>query len=364
MRLIFAGGGSGGPVTPMLAVAEQIKKIQPNAEITFVGTKAGPERELVLAEGFAFESIPAAKLRRYFSLKNIVDVFVFAAGLFKAYQLVRRLKPDVIFSVGGFVAVPLCWVGKLMKIKIVIHQQDARPGLANKLVSPMADVVTTALEETAKRFFTHAGFLKGESPKKIEWVGNPVRKDFFDDSIPHKNFFKLHDNLPVLLVTGGGTGAKQINNVVEAALPNLVKAHQIVHITGRGKNSIKFSHPDYHAYEFLGPEMPTILKMADMVICRAGLSTISELAILGKISILVPMPNSHQEENGILLKKRGAAVVLIKDEFTPENLILVVNSLKFNVKRRESLKKNISLLMPKDAAEKLAQIIIKAYGIK
>jgi UDP-N-acetylglucosamine--N-acetylmuramyl-(pentapeptide) pyrophosphoryl-undecaprenol N-acetylglucosamine transferase len=357
MRILLAGGGSGGPVAPLLAVAEEIKKMDPNAEILFVGTKKGPERGMVEVSGYAFKSIPAAKFRRYFSLKNFTDLFVLIFSLFKARRVILDFKPDVIFSVGGFVAVPLCWMGHLGKVRIVIHQQDARPSLANKLVEPFAEIITTTFEETTKKFYTHPGLLRGERQKKIEWVGNPVRHEFFDATMPHKDFFKLHDKLPILLITGGGTGARQINEVAQKALPELVKAHQVVHITGKGKG-INFSHPDYHQYEFLNTEFPTIMKLADIIVCRAGLSTIAELSVLGKISIVVPMPDSHQEDNADVLKRSGAAAVMYQDEFTPENLTRVINSLKFNVKRQESLKRNIMALMPKDAAAKLAKIVI------
>jgi UDP-N-acetylglucosamine--N-acetylmuramyl-(pentapeptide) pyrophosphoryl-undecaprenol N-acetylglucosamine transferase len=362
MKVLLAGGGTGGPVIPLIAVAEEIRKDNPAAEFLFVGTKNGPEREMVASRGFAFESVPSAKLRRYFSLRNFFDVFVFAGALAKSFSLLKRTRPDVIFSAGGFVAVPICWAARLLKIKIVIHQQDARPGLANKLVSPFADVITAAFEETTKRFYTNAGIHANEKVRQIEWVGNPVRRDFFDQSLPYKDFFRLHDKLPILFIMGGATGAKQINDVTEGALPELVKAHQVVHVTGKGKNSITFEHPDYRSYEFLGKELPTIMKMADIVVSRAGLSTIAELSALGKISVIVPMPGSHQEENADILKRRAAAVVLNSEEFTSENLVRVINSLKFNVARQNLLKRNISELMPKDSSEKLAKIILDVYA--
>jgi UDP-N-acetylglucosamine--N-acetylmuramyl-(pentapeptide) pyrophosphoryl-undecaprenol N-acetylglucosamine transferase len=369
MRVLLAGGGTGGPVAPLLAVAQELKKIKPETEFLFVGSSNGPEREMVEGAGFIFIGMAGAKFRRYFSLKNFLDIFVFFGSLFKARSIISEFKPDVIFSVGGFISVPIAWVARFKKVKVLIHQQDARPGLANRLVSPQAAVITTAFEETAKLFHSNLGLFRNEKIKRVEWVGNPVRREFFEKDLSHKDFFQLHGDLPVLLIFGGASGAKQINEVVAKALPDLVKSHQVVHVTGRMDKDEKdkkagFKDPNYHQYEFLGKEMPTIMKMSDIILCRAGLSSIAELSVLGKISIIVPMPDSHQEENAEILKRRSAAVILTKEEFTPETLSRVVTSLKFNIARRKLLSDNISKLMPKDAAKKLASIIMEVADAK
>ena len=357
MKIILAGGGTGGPVIPLMAVAAQIKKMDPNAEFLFVGTKSGPERTLVENAGFKFVSIPVAKFRRYFSLRNFTDLFVFIMSYFKARSIVRAFKPDAVFSVGGFVAVPVIWAARSASVKVVIHQQDAQIGLANKLSAPMAHVITTAFESTAKDFFSGAQ-PHHESARKIEWVGNPVREEFFDKSVEMPAILNLHKELPVLLVFGGATGAQHINDIVGQALPELVKSHQVIHVTGTGK-SVDFRHENYHPFEFLGKEFPSALKLSDLVICRAGLSTIAELSVLGKIAVVVPMPKSHQEANAAILKDNSAAVVLNEEEFNPENLVRVVNSLKFNPKRRELLSANMSGIMPHDAAQRIAKLILE-----
>ncbi len=356
MKILMAGGGSGGPVVPLLAVAEKLKGLNPQAEFLFVGTNHGPERQLVTDAGYKFAAIPAAKFRRYFSLKNISDIFVFVWSLVLARKIVSRFMPDVMFSVGGYASVPIAKAAKSKGIKIIIHQQDVQPGLANRMIAPYAKVITTSFEETANNFVS-----RKYEDKKFYWVGNPVRAEFSNNDLPHKDFFKLHDKLPILLILGGGTGAIQINSVVEECLPELVKSHQVVHVSGAGK-MIKFQHPDYHQYEFLGREFPTILKMAHVVISRAGLSTIGELSSLGKIAIIVPMPDSHQEANAQVLKKRGAAIVLNKEEFNAETLVRVVNSAKFNDQRQQSLIRNMQELMPHDAAYKIAEIILSTHG--
>jgi UDP-N-acetylglucosamine--N-acetylmuramyl-(pentapeptide) pyrophosphoryl-undecaprenol N-acetylglucosamine transferase len=278
--------------------------------------------------------------------------------LIRAYSIIKKFKPDVFFSAGGFVAVPVAWMAKLSGVRIIIHQQDARVGLANKLIAPFASEITTAFELTSKEFYAGSG-LNDTKWHAAVWVGNPVRTDLFTASEDIKKYFDLHDELPILLVLGGATGAKQINDLMEKILPDLVLAHQVVHQTGKGKNNIKFKHRNYHARELIPfDEYASILKVAHIVIARAGLSTIAELSALGKSAIIIPMPHTHQEENAKILADTHSAIVLTGKEVTPENLKQVINSLKFNQKRDEMMQKNIFELMPKDAAFKIAKIVL------
>jgi UDP-N-acetylglucosamine--N-acetylmuramyl-(pentapeptide) pyrophosphoryl-undecaprenol N-acetylglucosamine transferase len=359
MRIILTGGGSGGPVTPLLAVAQEIRKLKPKAEFLFVGTRSGPAQLLVGDFGISFKAIPAAKWRRYLSLRNFFDIFVFIYSLIAAFNILRKFKPDVIFSAGGFVAVPISWVGRLLGARIVIHQQDAQIGLANKLILPFAHKITTALEYTSKQVYSGSGLFNRKWRPGADWVGNPVRQELLAQITADKKQFGLHDKLPILLILGGAAGAVQINDVVELCLPELLKSHQVIHQTGQGKR-VDFEHPDYHQYDFLPFEQYVpALKLADLVIARAGLSTITELATLGKIAIIVPMPGSHQEENAQILKNLSAAIVLDKNEFNQIDLPRIVTSIKFNIGRQKLLADNIRGLFPKDAAAKIAKIIVK-----
>lgn len=363
MRILLVGGGSGGPVTPVLAVAQEIKKIKPRTEFLFVGTQTGPERSMVSELGIPFESIPAAKFRRYFSLRNLTDILVLFYSFFRAWRILSKFRPDIVFGAGAFVQVPVCWAAKLFRTKIIIHQQDPYVGLANKLVSPFADQITTTFEYTAKTFYSGSGFGR-KWKSKAEWVGNPYRAELTDTSHPDRSFFGLHDSLPVLLILGGATGAAQINSVVEASLAELLKSHQIIHQSGMGKK-INFSHPDYHQYDLIPfDKYISALKLADIVIARAGMSTITELSALGKIAIIVPMPESHQEINALFLKNTSSAVVLSGEEFNPVDLPRIVISLKFNIARQKLLSENISRLLPRDAGRKIAELIVKQANAK
>jgi UDP-N-acetylglucosamine--N-acetylmuramyl-(pentapeptide) pyrophosphoryl-undecaprenol N-acetylglucosamine transferase len=350
MKILMAGGGTGGPVAPLIAVAEQLKKENPGTEILFVGTKTGPEQKMLGSLGFDFVAIPAAKLRRYFSLRNFLDIFVLIGGLIQSWKIISQFKPDAVFSAGGYVAVPVAWVAELRGIKTIVHQQDAQIGLANKMVEPFAKEITTVFEETARNFPAKPG-------RKIEWVGNPVRQEFLNGEIPFREVFKLHDQLPILMIFGGATGARQINSVVDSVLSDLVVSHQVIHIRGAGQPGTNFKHANYHAYEFLTKEMASAMKLAHIVLCRAGLSTIAELSALGKVSIVVPMPDSHQEENAKILKDRGAAVVLFKDEFRPDILLKALSNLRYNKESQTRLSENMKNLMPKDSVERIAKLI-------
>lgn len=360
MKILLAGGGSGGPVTPVLAVALEIRKFKPKAEFLFVGTRKGPDRAMVEPTGIKFISVPAARWRRFFTIKNLFAPLILLFGFLRSLQVVRKFRPDIVFSAGSFVSVPICWAAKIHGAKIVIHQQDAIVGLANRLIAPFADRITTVFEKTSKEFYSGSGLTEKKLKPAAEWVGNPVRPDLFTQSGGADRFFNLHDDLPVLLVLGGATGASQINQMVGEILATLVTAHQVVHQTGYGKNTLKFENHNYHPYELIPFEQyAKVLKKAHLVVARAGLSTISELSAMGKAAIIIPMPHTHQEENAKILEEGHAAVVLTGPAATSENLARIINSLKFNQKRTESLSKNISSLLPSDAAANLAKIIIK-----
>ncbi len=343
---------------PLLAVAAELKTLDPGVELLFVGTFTGPEKGMVESAGIKFVPIPAAKFRRYFSLSNVTDIFVFIKSLFAARKIIKEFKPTMVFGAGGYVAVPVSWMAKIAGVRAGLHQQDAHVGLANRMIWPFADLITTALEETYKQFSKANGLMTGGF-NTAEWTGNPVRPEFFTPASPNaKAKFALNDSLPVMVVFGGATGASQINQVVTESLPELVKSHQVVHITGPGRGLPSFRHANYHPYEYLSGDFPDCMKIADLVICRAGLSTLAELSVLGKVAIVVPMPGTHQEENASVLKQRRAAVVLNSQEFVPAELPRIVNAVKFNPARQKALSEAIKSLMPHDAAQHIAKLII------
>ena len=224
MRVLLAGGGSGGSATPVLAVAQALRKLEPGVEFLYVGTTGGPEAALAAAQGIPFAGVASGKLRRYFDVQNFTDPFRVAAGVGQAYGLARRFRPHVAFSAGGFGAVPPMLAARLVGAHALIHQQDVEPGLANRLLAPLADVITVSLPTSLDHF--RRGLV----------TGNPVRSEVLAAD-PRAAYLRLDldPGAPLLVVTGGGTGALGLNRIVAAAAPRLVQVFQVLHLTGRGR---------------------------------------------------------------------------------------------------------------------------------
>ena len=357
MNILFAGGGTGGPVAPVLAVAQNLKSQHPKARLLFVGTRRGPEQRMAEAAGLEFTSIVSGKLRRYFSWKNLLTPFALLFGFVQALLLLKRKKIDCIFSAGGYVQVPLVWAGWLLGIPSIIHQQDVLPSLANTLCQFPAKKITVTFEATAKHFLSGVGFFyRRPGADKIQVTGNPVRPNLASaDKAEALKYFGLASDLPVLYVMGGGTGSAFLNRLIQEAWPKLKKTVQVVHSAGprgRGREGLK-DQAHYRVFDFID-RVDLAYAAADIVLCRAGLSTISELSLLSKLAIVVPMPDTHQELNGYYLDRTQAALVLPQEHLSADALAYVVRKLLFKYDMQKSMQKNIYKIMPHDAAEKIA----------
>ncbi len=354
-RILFTGGGTLGPVTPLLAVAEAVRVHVPDAELSWIGTMTGPERALVESAGIPFFVVRSGKLRRYFSLRNISDIFNIKIGFFQSLRLLRRLRPDAVISAGGFVAVPVIWAAWFLRIPVHIHAQDIRPGLANLLSLPVARSVSVAFAPSLKDFERHRPVL----------TGNPVRRTVLSGSRDTaRELFGLEHDVPTLLVLGGGTGAAGLNALVRAATPELGVSMQVLHITGKGKGDTTFSHPRYHAVEFLTDAMAHAYAAADLVVTRAGIGTLSELAALAKPAVIVPMPRSHQEENAAHFSAAGAAITLDEITVTPASFAETVLALHADAARLQELRSGMQALAAPageqaDAAEVVAELVLR-----
>src|SRR4051794_41113645 len=285
VRVLLAGGGSGGSVTPLLAVAAELRQRLPGTAFLFVGTRDGPERSLALAEGLPYVSVPAGKLRRYWDVQNVFDVGRIGAGLLESLTVVRRFRPTVALGAGGFASVPPLVAASLLRVPVITHQQDVEPGLANRLLIPFATRITVSLPASLPHFPRDRAMV----------IGNPVRPAVLSGSAERAIArFGLERGLPTVLVTGGGTGALALNRLVAASVPALAEFCQVIHLTGRGRGVEPVSRASrYHAFELLTDAMPDALAVADLVVARAGLGTFTELAALGKPALIVPLPGSH-----------------------------------------------------------------------
>ncbi len=339
-----------GSVTPLIAVAEALKSKNPGADLYWLGTKGGPEGKVVRHYNINFRSIATGRLRRYFCWQNFFDFFRVIIGFFESLVILMKIRPGVIVSAGGFVAVPVVWAGWLLNIPSVIHQQDVKVGLANRLCVWAAKKITVCFPETAEKF----------PAQKTEIIGNPVGNNLrmAKDSNRAKWLARLElkADLPVIVVTTGGTGALGVNELIMGALKELTKFCQVIHITGRHKTGGIFEHENYIQYEFL-VNIDPLIAVADAVVTRAGMGTLTEVSYLSKPVIIMPIPNSHQEQNANYFYERGAAEILAGRDLDSDDLIKKIKELIGHKSRMKELGNKIKGIMKWGAEERLAAII-------
>nr|BBH90408.1 undecaprenyldiphospho-muramoylpentapeptide beta-N- acetylglucosaminyltransferase [Thermosporothrix sp. COM3] len=370
MKVLISGGGTGGHIYPALAVAMQLKE-KYDADILFLGSDDGLETQLVPAAGLRLVTVKAGKLQRYVSWGTIKKAARVPVGMMQAIGIVRRFHPDVAFTSGGYVAVPAGLGARLSGVPLLMHQQDVPPNLSNKLLMRLASHISVAFADSL-RFFPS---------QKTSLVGNPIRQEILDvrSKTPQeaRTALGFDPAVPLLLVTGGSQGARHLNQVVCKALPELLNHCQVLQISGKKlfeetrslsdeilKGSSEEVRKRYHLVPYMSEEMPLALQAAELVVCRAGASTLSELAVLGKPSILVPLPPgigaSPQEANAAMFGRQGAAEVVINDQFTVEALLERTNRLFTEQSALQVMAEAVSKLSLPDAtatiADKIAQM--------
>lgn len=359
MKIILSGGGTLGPVVPLLAVYDAYKEAHPEAEFIWVGTRKGPEREMIERRGIKYRAIFTAKWRRYFSLKNIHDLIKFIFIFFHSLFFLIKEKPDLLISAGGFVSVPVHFAGKVLGIPSWIHQQDVRPGLANRLMSHVATKVTVALNESLQYF----------PISKSEWIGNPARDLLFEDTMEAKRRMDIKDNEPVVFALGGGTGSFKLNKMILEALNHWPKSWHIIHLVGKERPSEmaekaeKF-FPNYKMSKFFDEEMKYAYAAADVVISRAGFGTITELALLSKAAILLPISDSHQLENALFLAQKNAVELMNEIWDNGLKMSRSVQDLVESKEKREKLGERLHAVLPIAKKEKLVSLIDEVASIQ
>lgn len=351
-KIMFSGGGTLGPVTPLLSVAEVYKKEHANTQFVWVGTSNGPEKAVVETYKIPFYPIGAGKWRRYWSWHNIADIFRIIAAFFQSILLLWQEKPDLLISAGGFVSVPLHAAGWLLGIPSWIHQQDVRIGLATRLMTPFAKKITVALQDS----------VRGMPIKKTEWIGNPTRDLSCADRNTALTFFGLNSTDPVIFVLGGGTGSQSINEMVLQALSSFPKNYQIIHLVGKERSGemaerAAKSFPNYHVFTFFTDEMRYAYAAADVVVARAGFGTLSELAALSKPAIIVPMAGTHQEANTQFLADHKAVIALHQQLDNGLKLAKVVQRLIELPDERVLLGVTLHKVLPRTEDKKIVEII-------
>lgn len=360
LKVILSGGGTGGHIFPAVAIANEIKKLVPQADILFVGALGKMEMEKVPNAGYKIIGIPIAGLQRRFTLSNLKLPFLILQSLFRTRKIIKEFQPDVVVGTGGYASGPLLKAAVHYDIPALLQEQNSYAGITNKLLSKKASKICVAYEGMEKFF-----------PKeKIMLTGNPVRQDLVDVKQYRDeamNFFKLSPNKKVILVIGGSLGARTINLSIGVSLQKLIDNNiQLIWQTGKNYYSTateqveKFPDNNIYALEFIS-RMDLAYAAADIVISRAGASSVSELCNIGMPSILVPSPNvaeDHQTKNAMALVNKQAAV-LIKDNEAQSTLILTAIALINNTAQQVTLTNNISQLAFHNSANVIALEVLK-----
>ena len=318
-KIVLTGGGTAGHVTPNIALIPELQK--QGYEIYYIGSHDGIEKKLIEDYGIPYYGISSGKLRRYFDLKNFTDPFRVVKGLFDAQKLLKTIKPDVVFSKGGFVTVPVVMAAKNCKIPAIIHESDMTPGLANKISIPSAHKVCCNFPETVN--YLPEG--------KAVLTGSPIRRELFDGIRQEGlDFCGFNNEKPVILIIGGSLGSVAINNAVRAILPQLLEKYQIIHLCGKGNLDETLNDtPGYVQFEYIKKELPDLMDAADIVISRAGANAICELLALKKPTILIPLSAAASRGDQILnaqsFEKQGYSYLLKEEDVTEQSLMEAVD---------------------------------------
>ena len=324
-KILFTGGGTAGHVTPNVALINRLHAELPDAEIHYVGSISGIEKDIIARLPFVeYHSIHSGKLRRYFSWENVKDFFRVLKGMGDARKLVKKLKPDVLFSKGGYVSVPVVRACGKRKIPVLSHESDITPGLANKMSARYATHVCTTFPDTVDKIPKNKGIH----------TGTPIRKELFAGNADKARAELGFDDKPVILVMGGSIGAASINTAVRDNLEALTARFNIIHLCGKGKLSEEPAHvanTSYRQFEFVSDPLPDYLALAELIISRAGANAIHEFLALKKPMLLIPLPLSASRGDQILnaesFQKRGFARVLEEEKITAESFVAAVNGL-------------------------------------
>lgn len=319
-RIVLTGGGTAGHVTPNIALLPELKKH--GYDIHYIGSKNGIEKELISEFDIPYYGISSGKLRRYFDVKNFTDPFRVLKGCQEASSLIKKLKPDVVFSKGGFVTVPVVLAAKRHHVPAVIHESDMTPGLANKICLPHAAKVCTNFPETVKMF----------PEGKAVLTGSPIRKELFSgDKIEGLKFCNFNITKPVILIIGGSLGSVVVNNAVRSILPKLLTEFQVIHLCGKGKTDPSLEGTKgYIQFEYVKKELSDLMDAADLVISRAGANAICELLALKKSNILIPLSAAASRGDQILnaesFEKQGYSYVIKEEDLTGDVLLDAIHT--------------------------------------
>ncbi len=346
--MVVAGGGTGGHIIPNIALLNKLKHKHPDLEILYIGSKKGMERKMISELGWRYEGVSCGKIRRYFDLQNLFDIFKAVWGVLEAFFKIKRFNPDVVFCKGGYVSFPVAIGGFLALKPVILHESDVVPGLANQIAAHVADIICVSFEESRKHI----------SGKRVEVTGNPVREELRDGD--RKRALKLtglSGKKPVVLVMGGSQGAGFVNDLIWKRLRDYLKEYEFIHLCGRGKKREDLENENgYFALEYAAEEMKDLYALADIIVTRSGANSLAEIAFLGKASVLVPLVKGSRGD-----QIRNAEV------FAEENPSVVLSEVVIDLDRYDlssDLKKVLKMraeaeMKPNNAADKIVDLILE-----
>ncbi|MBU3109091.1 undecaprenyldiphospho-muramoylpentapeptide beta-N-acetylglucosaminyltransferase [Clostridium gasigenes] len=354
-KIIMTGGGTAGHVTPNLALTPKLK--ENGFEIKYIGSVLGIEKEIIKDAKIPYYEISSGKLRRYFDMKNFSDPFKVMKGVFQASKILSKEKPDIIFSKGGFVAVPVVIAASMKKIPVVSHESDLTPGLANKLSAPFCKKLCVTFRESLNYIKDGKGVL----------TGTPIRREILEGSkIKGKQICGFKDNKDILLVIGGSLGAKSINDEVRRNIKEILKEFNVIHICGRGnldKECEKIN--GYRQFEYVKEDLPHLLQAADFIISRAGANVIFELLVLRKPTLLIPLSRKISRGDQILnansFEKEGFSLVLDEDVMMESDLLMIkLTELK---EKKDILIENMQNSKLKNGVDEIIKVIVQCIEL-
>jgi UDP-N-acetylglucosamine--N-acetylmuramyl-(pentapeptide) pyrophosphoryl-undecaprenol N-acetylglucosamine transferase len=347
----MTGGGSAGHVTPNLALIPKLREL--GYEIEYIGTKDGIEKRIIEENNITYHSIASGKLRRYFDIKNFSDPFKVIKGIFEAYDIIKKHKPNVVFSKGGFVAVPVVLGAYLNKVPVIAHESDITPGLANKLSAPYCTKICVTFPESVKKL----------NKKKVVLTGTPIRQELLNGSkIIGLKLCNFRSEKPILFIMGGSLGSKAINDIVRRNLDELLSTYNIVHICGKGNLEDNYKNlEDYIQFEYLNEDLPHLISAADLIVSRAGANSIFEFLALQKPNLLIPLSAKSSRGDQILnaesFEKSGYSSV-IKEEALNDSLF--IEKIEALNKNKDKYISSMSKSNLGNAVESIVDVIVKA----
>ena len=360
-KICFTGGGTAGHVFPGISVIEALcsQYNYKKEDFIWIGSTSGMEKKLIDEAGIEFKGILSGKLRRYFSLKNFVDIFKITLGIVQAFCILLKVHPQIIFSKGGYVSVPPVLAGKLLGIPVITHESDYTPGLATKINANFSKKILLSVEETRK-------YLKSKFREKCVVVGNPVRSQFYSaDASRGLAFLGFDTQKPLIFVVGGSQGSGEINQLIYEIRKPLAEKYYIAHQVGAASTIGKADVPGYKQYAFIKEEIADVIAAASLVVTRSGAGSLWELSAVGRAALLIPLRGSgtrgDQVKNALYFKEQDAAAVLMDNPIKAKDLLAEIESI-VGTERGAQLSVKMAQMAKKDSAAAIAYQIVTLIG--